>query len=48
MVLSEKRNITELVELDIIKWPFLNEKGDMLYFYAKIGNQEGLYKLAIQ
>jgi len=44
----EKRSIIELIKFDWIKWPLLNKKGDILYFYAKIGNQEGLYKLAIQ
>ena len=43
----EKYNITEIIKLDKIAFPALNQKGDTLYFYAKIGNQEGLYKLAI-
>ncbi len=43
----EKYNITEIIKLDKIAFPVLNQKGDTLYFYAKIGNQEGLYKLAI-
>ena len=43
----QKRNITELIKLDYIKWPRLNKKGDILYFYAKISSQEGLYKLNI-
>ena len=43
----EKRRITEIVKFEQIKWPFL-KAGDTLYFYTKIGNQEGLYKLAIQ
>jgi hypothetical protein len=37
-----------LIELDIIRDPVLNRKGDALYFYSKIGNQEGIYKLVIQ
>jgi hypothetical protein len=44
----EKHNITELIKLDNIAFPRINEEGDTLYFYAKIGNQEGLYKLTIQ
>ncbi|MFH1822463.1 MAG: hypothetical protein ABH830_02065 [Patescibacteria group bacterium] len=44
----EKRNINELIKLDFISSPYLSLKGNTLYFYAKIGNQEGLYKLAIQ
>jgi len=43
----EKHNITEIIKLDKIAFPVLNQKGNTLYFYAKIGNQEGLYKLAI-
>lgn len=44
----EKYNITKLVELENISSPILTKEGDTLYFYSKIGNQEGLYKLAIQ
>lgn len=44
----EKRNTTELTRLDNIAFPNLNRDGTALYFHAKIGNQEGLYKLAIQ
>lgn len=44
----EKRNITKIISLDKISSLFLNKKGDMLYFTAKIGNQSGLYGLAIQ
>lgn len=44
----EKYNITEITKFNKIKFLFLNNKGDALYFYAKIGNQEGLYKLMIQ
>lgn len=44
----EKRIITELIKLDKIDYPFINQNGKTLYFYASIGNQQGLYKLAIQ
>ena len=44
----DRYNITKLIELNVIKDPFLNTKGDTLYFYSKIGNQEGLHKLLIQ
>jgi hypothetical protein len=44
----EKRNTTELIKLNNIAFPNLNSDGTALYFYAQIGNQEGLYKLAIQ
>lgn len=43
----EKRNVTELIWLEKITSMRLNKKGDILYFDAKIGNQEGLYKLQI-
>lgn len=43
----EKYNITKLIKLEAIKNLYLNKDGDVLYFYAKIGNQKGLYKLAI-
>ncbi|RLC39160.1 hypothetical protein DRH27_00470 [Candidatus Falkowbacteria bacterium] len=43
----EKRNITNLIELDVISGLQINGKGDTLYFYSKIGNQEGIYKLSI-
>lgn len=44
---GNKRNIIELIKFDKIDSIFLNANGDILYFNAKIGNQEGLYKLAI-
>jgi len=44
----EKRNMTELIKLDGIYSLNFNNKGDILYFGAKIGNQEGIYKLEIQ
>ncbi len=43
-----KRNVTELIKLDEIYSPSLSPKGDILHFGAKIGQQEGLYKLEIQ
>ncbi len=44
----QKRNITNLIKLDRVAFPFLDEEGDKLYFYAEIGSQKGLYKLYIQ
>jgi hypothetical protein len=44
----ERRNVTELLKTENIYSLFLDEKGETLYFGAKIGNQEGLYKLEIQ
>lgn len=44
----DRYNITEIIKLDKISFPFLSQEGDVLYFYAKIGNREGLYKLNIQ
>ncbi|MBU4375666.1 PEGA domain-containing protein [Patescibacteria group bacterium] len=43
-----KYNITEILKLNKISYPHLNQKGSALYFYAVIGNQAGLYKLVIQ
>ncbi|MDD5290909.1 MAG: PEGA domain-containing protein [Patescibacteria group bacterium] len=43
-----KRNTTELIKVDQIYSLSLDQKGNTLYFGAKIGNQEGLYKLEIQ
>ena len=44
----DKYNIIKLVELEKIKDPYLNKDGDALYFYSKIGNNAGIYKLVIQ
>lgn len=44
----EKRNVTELIKVEKIYSLTLDQKGNTLYFGAKIGNQEGLYKLEIQ
>jgi len=44
----EKRNTTELIKLDHVSSLHLDKEGKNLYFYAKIGNHEGLYKLNIQ
>ena len=44
----EKRNITELISLNKIKDPVMTKNGEVLFFLARIGKQEGLYKLFIQ
>jgi len=44
----EKRNVTELIKVEKIYSLALDRKGNTLYFGAKIGQQEGLYKLEIQ
>lgn len=44
----EKRNITEILRLDNLSFPYLNSTGDILYFFSKIGNQEGIYKLMLE
>ncbi len=44
----EKRNITEFIKLENLKNMYLDKDGKNIYFYAKIGNQEGIYKLNIQ
>ncbi len=43
----KKRITTNLISLESISSPSLNKKQNTLYFNAKIGNQEGLYKLFI-
>ncbi|MEK7557906.1 MAG: hypothetical protein AAB530_01710 [Patescibacteria group bacterium] len=44
----EKRSNTELIKFDKISSLLINQKGTILYFQAKIGDQYGLYKLYIQ
>jgi len=41
-------NITEIINLKNLENIYLNKKGNLIFFYAKIGNQEGIYKLYIQ
>ncbi|MEA3398759.1 MAG: hypothetical protein U9R06_03380 [Patescibacteria group bacterium] len=43
----EKRNITKIFDFDELKWPQINKEGNILFFYGQIGNQKGIYKLAI-
>jgi len=44
----DKFNITRLLELNDINGLVLDITGETLYFSARIGNQEGIYKLTIQ
>ena len=44
----DSRNINELARFDSIGDFSLSPKGDLIYFSGKIGNSQGLYKLAIQ
>ena len=44
----EKYNIIKLITLDTIQNIELDKNGDNIYFYSKIGSQEGIYKLSIQ
>jgi hypothetical protein len=46
--LKDRTNPTTLISLEKISAPVMSAKGDTLYFTAKIGNQEGLYKLFIK
>ncbi|PIT95403.1 hypothetical protein COT98_00030, partial [Candidatus Falkowbacteria bacterium CG10_big_fil_rev_8_21_14_0_10_39_9] len=46
--LKDRENPTTLIKLEKISAPILSTKGNILYFTAKIGNQEGLYKLLIK
>ncbi|NCN99739.1 PEGA domain-containing protein [Candidatus Falkowbacteria bacterium] len=41
-------NITKIFQTEKISSPVLNEKSDMLYFWAKVGQQEGIYSLLLQ
>jgi len=43
----ERRNITELTKVEKIYSPQIDNNGEIIYFGAKIGNQEGIYKLEI-
>ncbi len=44
---KERRNITELIKVEKISPPQIDGDNEILYFWAKIGNQEGIYKLEI-
>jgi len=44
----EKYNITRLIDLQNINFLEIDNKGNMIYFFATIGKQKGLYKLLIQ
>lgn len=44
----ERHNITEILRLDEIGEPYLDRAGKLLYFGARLGNQQGLYKLSVQ
>jgi hypothetical protein len=46
--LKDRENPTTLISLNKISAPVLSRDGNVLYFTAKIGNQEGLYKLFIK
>ena len=45
---AQTRNIINLIKLPLIRELSLSADGKTLYFYAQIGQQEGIYKLAIQ
>lgn len=44
---QNQRNITELVNVENISNPYIDDQGDLIYFGAKISNQEGIYKLEL-
>jgi len=46
--LKDRENPTTLIKLEKMSAPVLSQDGNTLYFTAKIGNQEGLYKLFIK
>ena len=43
----EKYNITKIIGLEKINTLSINEDGDIIFFSAKIGEQEGIFKLEI-
>jgi tricorn protease-like protein len=45
---KKQHNLYQVFKADRITSPFLNKKGDTLYFSAELGNLSGLYKLFIQ
>lgn len=44
----DRRIITELLKLDKISSPYLDKRGEKIYFYARVGSHEGLYKLSLK
>ncbi len=44
----KNRNSTPLFRAEKISSPILDEKNDNLYFWAKVGQQEGIYKMQMQ
>jgi len=44
----DRRNLTKLVEMDEIKFPIINNSGDTLYFYSKLNQTEGYFRLQIR
>ena len=44
----DRYNITTILKIDIISSPYLSQDGNTMYFYGEIGNQAGLFKLALQ
>ncbi|MFA5753843.1 MAG: PEGA domain-containing protein [Patescibacteria group bacterium] len=44
----ENGTITVIFKTEKILSPVLDEKGDSLYFWAKIGQQEGVYRIMLQ
>jgi hypothetical protein len=45
---DEKLQVTELLKLEKIASPFASDNYEALYFFGKIGSQEGLYKLGLK
>ncbi|MDA3840001.1 MAG: hypothetical protein PF572_02835 [Patescibacteria group bacterium] len=43
----EKHSTNHLIKLNNIDFLDINNDGDVLYFYSELGNQRGLFKLAI-
>ncbi|MDD4333246.1 MAG: PEGA domain-containing protein [Patescibacteria group bacterium] len=43
----EKRNVLELMNAQQISFPFFDSEQDIVYFYAKIGNEQGIFELEL-
>jgi hypothetical protein len=45
---TQTRIVTTIFQSENIAYPLLDEKNNFLYFYSKIGNQPGVYKMLLQ
>jgi len=45
---ASRRDKIDITDLDMINSVLINQKGDKVFFIARVGNQAGLFKLTIQ